>query len=247
MLYDTLGIGYTTTRVPDARIATHLTSALGDANTIVNVGAGTGSYEPTDRLVVAVEPSMTMIRQRPMGSAPAIQALASSLPLRDNAAAAAMAVLTVHHWTDRSRALQELARVARDRLVIFTWDPAGPDFWLTDEYFPEIRLRDQQRFPSMGELTREFGHIKVETVAIPRDCTDGFLGAFWCRPNAYLDGAIRAGMSGFAASSGFEEGLEHLRSDLKSGAWEERFGHLRLQGQVDLGYRLAIVELSHAA
>ena len=240
--YDTLGIGYAGRRIPDHRIAARIHAALGHANSVVNVGAGTESYEPTSRMVVAVEPSMTMIRQRTAGSAPAIQALASHLPLRDGSVQAAMSVLTVHHWSALSQSLGELGRVARERIVILTWEPDSPEFWLTQEYFPDIRLKDSDRFPTVRSISRELGRVRVETVPIPRDCSDGFLGAYWCRPHAYLDAGTRSSMSGFIDLPNIEEGLARLRRDLEVGTWERRFGHLRNEDDLDLGYRLVIKE-----
>jgi SAM-dependent methyltransferase len=243
MLYDTIGRGYAAQRLPDSRIAAQIAAALGDATTVINVGAGAGSYEPRDRSVVAVEPSMTMIRQRPPGSPPAIQATAERLPIRDSAAQASMAILTVHHWHDRGTGLEELARVATDRVAILTWDPDGPDFWLTDEYFPAMVARDRERFPTVQEISRAIGSTRVETVPVPRDCIDGFLGAYWGRPTAYLDPAIRAGMSGFSGIEGVPEGLARLEADLTSGDWHRRFGKMCSGTHLDIGYRLVIASL----
>jgi SAM-dependent methyltransferase len=185
---------------------------------------------------------MTMIRQRVPGSAPAIQAIASRLPLGDGSLDAAMAVLTVHHWTNLPQSLRELCRVARKRVVILTWEPDSPEFWLTQEYFPGIRTKDNGRFPTVSAISRELGPVRVETVSIPKECSDGFLGAFWCRPHAYLNAGTRASMSGFADLPNVDEGLARLRRDIEAGAWERRFGHLRNDDQIDLGYRLIIRE-----
>jgi|SRR6185312_1644825 len=198
MLYDTLGKDYRRRRVPDPRVASAIHGALGTEGTVVNVGAGAGAYEPENRCVAAIEPSLTMIRQRPSSAAPAIQALASHLPLRENCVDVAMAILTVHHWTDRTQALCELGRVARRRVVFLTWDPDGPAFWLTEEYFPEIRERDRAAFPALSELARIYGRIRSVPVPIPYDCSDGFMGAYWRRPAEYLNPDVRAGMSGFS-------------------------------------------------
>jgi SAM-dependent methyltransferase len=243
MLYDTIGRGYTAQRNPDPRIAAQILSALGNALTVINVGAGAGSYEPLDRSVVAVEPSMTMIRQRPAGAPPAVRAVAEHLPIRDAAADAAMAVLTVHHWKDRYAGLQELARVARDRVAILTWDPDGPGFWLTDHYFPALTVRDQVRFPRIDDFAQALGRIEVQEVQVPRDCIDGFLGAYWARPHAYLDPAVRAGMSGLNDIDGLSEGLSRLEADLASGEWERRFGSRCSGAHLDIGYRLVISSL----
>ncbi len=194
-LYDEIGVGYTNSRRLDPRIATAILRALGEADTVVNVGAGAGSYEPSDRSVVAVEPSMTMIRQRRVGSAPAVQASATQLPFRNAAFEAALAILTVHHWPDRARGLGKLARVAQGRVVILTWDPATSGFWLVDDYFPEIVEIDRPTFPPIEEFSRALGRVDVHTLPIPHDCVDGFLGAYWRRPRAYLDASVRSAIS----------------------------------------------------
>jgi SAM-dependent methyltransferase len=243
MLYDTIGTTYSAQRIPDASIARAIQGALADAVSVANVGAGTGSYEPRDRFVVAVEPSMAMIRQRAPGAAPAVLATAEELPFRDGSVSAAMAVLTLHHWADLSRGLQELGRVATDRIAILTWDPDAPAFWLTHEYFPEMVDRDRQRFPSASQIAHSLGSVTSHVIPIRHDCTDGFLGAYWRKPSAYLSPVIRSGMSGFVGIPGVEEGLEQLRADLDSGTWERRFGHLRSQESLDIGYRLMVVEL----
>jgi SAM-dependent methyltransferase len=239
-LYDAIGLGYGHYRRPDRRIATAILDALGDATTVVNVGAGAGSYEPVDRSVVAVEPSFAMIRQRPAGSAPVVQASATHLPFRDAVFAAALAVLTVHHWPDRVRGLTELARVAQHRLVIVTWDPATSGFWLVEDYFPAILEIDRQILPPMEELRQTLGTIEVRPLPVPYDCTDGFLGAYWRRPHAYLDPGIRSAISTFAKISDVESGLTRLSADLADGTWERRYGHLTRQSELDLGYRLVI-------
>jgi SAM-dependent methyltransferase len=239
-LYDAIGIGYKHYRRPDRRIATAILDALGDAATVVNVGAGAGSYEPVDRSVVAVEPSFAMIRQRPVGSAPVVQASAMHLPFRDAAFASALAVLTVHHWADRVRGLVELARVVQHRVVILTWDPATSGFWLVEDYFPAILEIDRQILPPMEELRQTLGNIEVRPLPVPYDCTDGFLGAYWRRPHAYLDPGIRSAISTFAKISDVESGLARLRGDLADGTWERRYGHLLRRSELDLGYRLVI-------
>ncbi len=244
-LYDAIGLGYEQYRRPDPRIATAILDALGDAATVVNVGAGAGSYEPVDRSVVAVEPSLTMIRQRPAGSAPVVQASATHLPFRDAVFAAALAVLTVHHWADRRRGLTELARVAQHRLVIVTWDPATSGFWLVEDYFPTIAEIDRQILPPMEEFRQAFGTIEVRPLPVPYDCTDGFLGAYWRRPHAYLDPGVRSAISTFAKISDVESGLTRLRGDLADGTWERRYGHLLRQSELDLGYRLVIAPGGH--
>lgn len=239
-LYDEIGLGYGIHRRPDPRIAASILGALGDADTVVNVGAGAGSYEPTDRPVVAVEPSRAMIRQRRPGSAPVVQASATHLPFRDAAFAAALAVLTVHHWPDRVRGLGELARVARRRVVIVTYDPAASGFWLVDDYFPEIGEIDRRIMPPMEEIRGVLGDVEVRPLPVPHDCVDGFLGAYWRRPHAYLDAGARGAISSFSMIGDVEPGLARLRGDLEDGTWERRHGHLLRQTQADLGYRLVV-------
>lgn len=239
-LYDEIGLGYKDYRRPDPRLAATILGALGDAETVVNVGAGAGSYEPADRSVVAVEPSLAMIRQRRPGSAPVVQASATHLPFRDAAFAAALAVLTVHHWPDRVRGLGELARVARRRVVIVTWDPAASGFWLVDDYFPEIGEIDRRILPPMEEIRGVLGDVEVRPLPVPHDCVDGFLGAYWRRPHAYLDAGVRGAISPFSMIGDVEPGLARLRGDLEDGTWERRHGHLLRRAEADLGYRLVV-------
>lgn len=239
-LYDEIGVGYRNARRPDPRIASAILSALGEAESVVNVGAGAGSYEPLDRFVIAVEPSMTMILQRRPSSAPVIQASATRLPFRDASFSAALAILTVHHWPDRARGLDEMARVAADRVVILTWDPATSGFWLVENYFPEIVEIDRPNFPSLEEFGRALGHTEVSAVPIPHDCVDGFLGAYWRRPHAYLDADLRRAISTFSKIRTLEPGLTRLRRDLNDGTWERRYGDLLSRSEIDLGYRLVV-------
>lgn len=248
-IYDTIGRGYARRRRPDPRIAAQLLAELGGARTVLNVGAGAGSYEPLDRRVVAVEPSAVMLAQRPSDAAPAVRARAEALPFPGRAFDAVMAVLTIHHWTDRSLGLAECARVARERVVLLTWDPASEGFWLPREYFPEFIEADRQQFPSLRAYAEAFGpsaRLRVAAVPVPRDCVDGFLGAYWARPEAYLDPAVRAGISSFARA-GLEAGLERLRTDLASGAWHARHGQLLAEDALDVGYRLVIADLTDRA
>lgn len=237
-LYDSIGRDYGRYRRPDSRIQRVLLRALGDADSVVNVGAGAGSYEPRDRVVVAVEPSMVMIGQRPATSAPAVQALAEALPFRDAALDASTAILTIHHWPDWRRGVRELARVARRRVVLLTWDPSAPGFWLVDDYFPELLRVDRQIFPSMDELRAELGRVQVRSVEIPHDCVDGFLGAYWRRPQAYLKPGVRGAISSFSRIANVESGLARLRDDLLNGVWDRRYQWLLARETLDLGYRL---------
>jgi SAM-dependent methyltransferase len=242
-LYDDIGRDYRAYRRPDPRIAAAITDALGAAETVVNVGAGAGSYEPTDRPVVAVEPSATMIAQRP-SRARVVHASATDLPFRDGSFAAALAVLTVHHWPDRIRGLAELSRVARDRVVVLTWDPDGPPFWLVAEYFPEIGVIDRPIFLTLDELRRALGPIDVRPLPIPHDCTDGFLGAYWRRPSAYLDAGVRGAISTFTKVADVEPGVARLRRDLVDGTWTRRHADLLDRPELDLGYRLVVARPS---
>ena len=201
--YDTIGRGYARGRRSEPRIAARLTAALDDARSVLNVGAGAGSYEPPDRRVIAVEPSAVMLAQRPVGAASAVRARAEALPFPDRAFDATMAVLTLHHWADRASGLAECARVARRRVILLTWDPSADTFWLVRDYFPEFAEADREVFPAMATYAEAFGagaRVEVAPVPVPRDCVDGFLGAYWARPAAYLDEAVRAGISSFARS-----------------------------------------------
>jgi SAM-dependent methyltransferase len=247
-VYDSIGHGYAALRQPDPRIAARLVAALGGARSVLNVGAGSGSYEPVDRAVVAIEPSAVMLAQRPRGSAPAVCGRAEALPFRDGVFDAVQGVLTVHHWTDHAAGLAECARVARDRVVLLTWDPGADGFWLVTDYLPEFLALDRRQFAAISSYQTAFGpaaHVHVESLPVPRDCRDGFLGAYWARPAAYLDAVVRAGISSFAGR-GWEAGLSRLQADLDSGAWQARHGHLRTQAALDIGYRIITVQLSGA-
>jgi SAM-dependent methyltransferase len=238
-IYDTIGINYAELRKPDPRIAAMIHAALGPARTVLNVGAGAGSYEPADRTVTAVEPSLEMIRQRRAEAAPAIQASAEELPFADGAFDASMAVLTVHHWSDQGKGLRELRRVTRGPVVILTYDPAFRGFWLAD-YIPELITLDEAQMPPMDLYEQWLGPVAVSPVPIPHDCTDGFLCAYWRRPEAYLDPRVRSAISSFWKLGDLSAAWERLASDLRSGAWEERYGTLLGTDERDLGYRLVV-------
>jgi SAM-dependent methyltransferase len=210
---------------------------------VVNVGAGTGSYEPADREVTAVEPSQAMIEQRPPSAVPCVRAAAEALPFADGSFDAALAVMTVHHWDDLHRGLAELRRVARDRVVILTWDPeVAAESWLTADYLPELRELDVFRFDSPARLAERLGGAEVTEVPIPADCRDGFIEAYWARPEAYLDPVVRQGMSGMRAMDPavVERAMAQLEADLAGGEWDRRHGHLRQRAQMELGYRLLL-------
>ncbi len=251
--YEAIGHGYTVTRRTDPHLAAAIWLALGDADSVVNVGAGAGSYEPADRDVVAVEPSAVMIAQRPEGAARVVQAAAEDLPFADASFDAAMAILTDHHWPDRLRGLRELARVARRRIVLFNADPAEAElFWLTRDYLPGFAALIPDRYRSPGAWVRELRetlgeHLAVTAVPIPADCRDGFYGAFWQRPAAYLDPAVRAGISVFArlGADYVARAISRLDADLQDGGWHARHGDLLARSKLHLGYYAVVCELPH--
>ncbi|MET9243133.1 class I SAM-dependent methyltransferase [Nonomuraea sp. NPDC003709] len=241
--YESIGLGYSHHRRPDPRIAGLIDQALGPARTVVNVGAGTGSYEPRGRQVTAVEPSTVMIEQRPPGSATVVQGYAESLPFPDRSFDAAMAILTVHHWTDAAAGLAELRRVSA-RQAVLTWDPAvTARFWLVAEYLPEIAEADA-RLAALEVVETHLGRdgtpVTVVPVPVPADCTDGFLGAYWRRPHCYLDPQVRAAISALATldQERAEDAMRRLAADLATGRWHERHRALLDAGTLDLGYRL---------
>ncbi len=238
-LYDGIGHGYASARRPDPHIAAQIHAGLGDAHRILNVGAGAGSYEPIDRMVIALEPSPVMLGQRAGGAPPAVRGVAETLPFPDRSFDAAMAVLTLHHWTDQPAGIAELRRVAR-RIVAFTFDTdAFP--WVATDYLPEMIGQVDFDFPTIDELAAMLD-AEVEAVPIPRACTDGFTGAYWARPEAYLDPAVRAGMSAVRTMDQelVTSRMARLADDLASGVWDERYGHLRELEELDLGYRLLV-------
>jgi SAM-dependent methyltransferase len=242
--YDRIGGGYRNVREPDPRIAARIDAALGDARTVLNLGAGTGSYEPADRDVTGVEPSAAMIAQRPAGSAPVVQASAETLPFEDDSFDAAMAVLTVHHWADLAAGLAEMRRVARRRLVIVTFDP-GPlrDLWIHREYFPAM-LELQSDRTSGHRLAAELPAGRNVTVPVPRDCTDHFFAALWGRPELFFDEEIVGPMWVWNRLSEEEkaDGRARLAADLESGSWQERHGDLLRTAELDVGLRLVIAK-----
>lgn len=240
--YERHGSAYAATRRTDPRIAAQIHAALGDARTVVNVGAGTGSYEPRNREVIAIEPSATMRAQRPPELAPAIDAVAEALPLADDSVDAAMAVITMHHWDDPAAGLGELRRVARGPVVVVTFDPDTlGDLWLVD-YLPEILPDDCARFPPIDAVVERLAPARVEPVPIPADCWDGFLEAFYARPEAFLDPAVRRAQSIWPRlAPGIEErALAALADDLATGRWDERHGHLRAAREFHGALRLVV-------
>lgn len=240
--YDRIGLGYKRFRNPDVRIAARVMSALGDARRVVNVGAGTGSYEPTDRSVVAVEPSEEMAKQRSSNAAPCIRAAAERLPLFDQSFDAAMGILTIHHWSEPVTGLRELVRVAR-RVVLFAYEPAlHSTFWLWQEYFPAAASASAASELPIDQVAEIIGADRIETVLVPRDCSDGFGPAYWCRPAAYLDPGVRACISGLARlpAEDLEPGLQRLRHDLDTGTWWARHRDLLDLDAIDAGLRLVV-------
>lgn len=242
--YDTHGRGYARRRLADPRFAERIEMALGDARTVLNVGAGAGSYEPRDRWVLAVEPSATMRAQRPADAAPCLAGAAESLPFDDDSVDAAMACVTIHHWADRAAGLAELRRVARGPVVVFTFELDDLIAWQRD-YFAEAIAIEQPRFGTLDEVTAELGgKVRVERMPTPADCTDGFFEAFWNRPEPLLDPTVRASQSIWELlEPGVEEAIfERLDADLASGKWDADHGALREMPSYDGSLRLVISE-----
>ncbi len=245
--YDRMGQGYGAIRRPDPRIAAQIEAALGAARSVLNVGAGTGSYEPADREVVAVEPSRTMIEQRPAEAAPVVQAFAEDLPFEDDSFDAAMALITVHHWSDARVGLAEMVRVARERVLVLTFTPTPPvELWMARDYFPRILDFHERVMLPVDELAAMLPDASVEPVPIPNRCADGFWLAIWDRPEMHLDSEVRRASSSWhhMPEDEIERGLAKLEADLESGRWDERNGHLRTQAELDVGLRLVTAELS---
>ncbi len=241
--YDQIGATYSATRRPDARIERQIEQALAGARRVVNVGAGVGAYEPRDREVVAVEPSAVMLAQRPPGAAPAVQAPAERLPFPDGSFDAALAVLTMHHWSDWRAGVAELRRVAPGRAVMLTFDPAFiRRYWLVRDYLPQIAEADEARFPPLATVAEALGGAAIVTVPIAHDCSDGFLCAWWRRPLAYLDEGVRANISSLAVLGGeaLAEALARLERDVADGSWAERNAELIAGDEADFGYRLLV-------
>lgn len=239
--YDQIGLGYAAVRKADPRIAARIWSALGDASRIVNLGAGSGSYEPSNGLVVAVEPSVQMIAQRSVGSAPVLRGVAERLPFPDDAFDAAMAILTVHHWTDPAAGLAELRRVTAGPVVVFTFDRAVHEQTWLIEYLPEAQDLDVH-CPDPLSIADALGGGRVEIVPVPHDCGDGFAHAYWRRPEVYLDPAVRAGISCFSrlSDSVVARAMGRLRHDIASGRWSVSHAGLLELDELDAGFRPVI-------
>ena len=241
-VYDTIGRNYTAHRRPDPRWEAAVSAQVGDAGRVLNVGAGTGSYEPTGRDVVAVEPSTVMVSQRPAGAAPAVRVSASALPVRSGWADIVLAILTVHHWEDWAGGLAELCRVAPRRVVLGIDFERHAEFWLLREYLPEVRAHTLQCRPSADVIADAIGATECVELPVSRDLRDGVLGAHWSRPEAYLDPTVRANNSGTALADpgSVARGIAALEADLASGAWHDRHADLLERESIDLGYRLVV-------
>jgi SAM-dependent methyltransferase len=240
--YDTHGHGYARRRRPDPRIAALIHTALGDARTVLNVGAGAGSYEPDDRYVLAVEPSAAMRAQRPPGAAPALDATAERLPFDDDAFDAVMATVTVHQWRDPARGLAEMRRVSRGPVIVLTFDGDELErLWLA-AYVPELIAAERRRYPAVSGIVAAIGRTTVTEVPIPIDCVDGFTEAFYARPEEFLDPRVRAAQSawGFVTPEATHRAVEKLRADLASGAWQRAYGYWRTQPQFVGSLRLLV-------
>ena len=243
-LYDSISSTYAMTRREDGRVAARIHRAIGSGERVVNVGAGTGNYEPHDRLVVGVEPSSEMVSQRPPGRGSAVQGVAEALPFRSDSFDVAMATLTLHHWQDRRRGLTEMRRVA-PRQVVFLFDSAETArFWAIDYWPTALSLPSEQTPPTPDDLAEVLTVIDVQPVAIPIDCSDGFGAAFWGRPERYLDADVQQGMSWLAQlpPDVLAEGSARLAADLRSGEWDRRHGHLRDLPELDVGYRIVTAQ-----
>lgn len=247
--YDTIGHGYSQTRREDPRFRAQIHAALGNARTVVNVGAGTGAYEPPNRYVIAIEPSDVMAAQRSRDLAPAIRASAGSIPLRDRSVDASMAVLSVHHWDEeREQGVRELRRVARGVVVILTYDAiVSGAMWLMADYLPEVAALDLRIFPPPEQLAEWLGgDVRISKLPIPRDTPDWMLGSFWAHPERVLDPNARAATSGFARMSAdvVDRVVADVSRDLASGLWDRRHGHLRNLDELDVGLRLVVATSS---
>lgn len=239
--YDQVAEAYQRYRKPDPRIAERIQFHTEGAQKVLNIGAGTGSYEPEDCDMVAVEPSSEMISQRKNAKVELVRGVAEDLPFKDNAFDISMGILTIHHWADIESGLKEMVRVTRNRIILYTWIGYGKDFWL-ENYIPEISGVDLALFPTLNELNRILEGISVETIEVPYDCSDGFMCAYWRRPEAYLNPEARKAISTFSRLPNIQDRLDRLEYDINSGAWRKKHGNLLDKESLDLGYRLVISE-----
>jgi SAM-dependent methyltransferase len=241
--YSRIGDGYARIRQPDPRIAARILAALGDARTVLNVGAGAGSYEPVDREVTAVEPSASMRAQRPSWLTTAIDATSDALPFTDDSFDASMATVTVHQWPDRAAGLAEMRRVTRGPVVIMTFDPVPPQWWWLLDYAPEVLEVDARRMPAIADLVTELGgNAEVIPVPVPADCIDGFGQAFFARPERLLEREVRKAMSAwsFVPDDVVDRFVHELSRDLASGEWDRRYGDFRRLAEFDAGLRIVV-------
>jgi SAM-dependent methyltransferase len=244
-IYDRIGRSYISGRRTDPKIAAQLHSFLEGAESILNIGAGTGSYEPQHSKLIAVEPSATMIQQRPQSSAPVIQASAESLPFDYNQFTHCMTVLSMHHWSDRAKAFSEIKRVTQKRFVALSWYSPGLEnkYWLYRDYLTQIPELNSSIFPTVYELKVHFPNLQEHIVPIPYDCLDGFDGAYWKRPEAFLDPDVRKNMSVFSKIKNIEPILDKLKYDIESGNWIKRNQKLLQLSEYDCGYRIFVADL----
>jgi len=241
-IYEQIGVGYADYRKPDPRIEAQIRRAIGDVELVCNVGAGAGSYEPQDVPVIAVEPSRVMSSQRRNRAKCILAATAEQLPLRDDAVDASMAVLTIHHWLHPEQGLAEMRRIAR-RQVIFAFDPPLLDsFWLVQDYLPEILDLEAKRSLSIAAIAQLLHTDSIETVNVPHDCSDGFLTAYWRRPEMYLEPSVRRSISPFMQlpEQVVNDALDQLRRDLSTGLWHRKHAGLLSTTSCDFGYRLVV-------
>ncbi|MFW6263141.1 MAG: class I SAM-dependent methyltransferase [Thermotogota bacterium] len=240
--YDVLAPDYAKYRVPDFRIEAAIRRHICAGEKVLNVGAGQGSYEPDDCAVTAIEPSREMIAQRPSLKVPALQGAAEHLPFSDTSFDVSLAILTIHHWKDIQKGLKEVKRVTRGKIVILTWNRELGNFWLPD-YFPQIAGIDTDLFPSIDRLSYLLGgSTNVEVIEIPYDCTDGFMCAYWRRPEMYLDSAARNAISTFSRLGDIRSGLDRLRHDIARGIWHNKYESLLKKTSLDCGYRLVVCD-----
>ncbi len=241
-IYDTIGRGYVAHRRAEPRWDAIIREQIGSARLVVNVGAGTGSYEPSDVPLLAVDPSSVMVGQRPAGAAPAVRASGAALPLPADSADVAMAILTVHHWDDWAAGLAELCRIAPRRIVLGIDFDVHASFWLLEEYLPEVAESTRGLTPGSGAIASAIGATRAIPLLVPPDMRDGVLGAYWRRPDAYLDPAVRANCSGLALADPavVARGVAALANDLATGAWTDRHAELLRAEEIDIGYRLLV-------
>lgn len=245
--YDGKNHNYSAIRKADPRIGLHVGRSLENCRTILNVGAGTGSYEPDDKFVIAVEPSSDMRAKRlALGRTPAVDAKADDLPFDDKSFDAVMAVLTIHHWPDLKVGLTEIKRVARKKITILTYDPNLLDLFWNAKYFPELIEIERSRYPKLDRIASCLGQdLKVTNIKIPLDCTDGFQEAFYGRPEAFLQEEVRKAQSawGFLDKELERNYVNRLSDDLASGEWDRLYGFHRYLPEFEGAFRMLEVDL----